>query len=152
MKKKENFMQNVATLAPALTLIATDAGVDLPVPSLPALPDDVRIRQERPRHGHEVGAPARQNRFDGRRGVDPVRGAQRHGNDLLVAQLLRREGEGTPGDARGDGRYIYMAARSVGRSVGFSSDGGDDMMWGKREGRGGRHTVSRVRKKRPPVT
>ena len=51
-------------------LVAGDARVDLLVPSLPALADDVWIGQQQPGHGNEVGAAVGQYQFDGGWGVD----------------------------------------------------------------------------------
>ncbi len=86
-------------------MITRDAGVYLPISSLPTLPHDVGIRQERSGHRDEVGAATPKYRFDRGRRVDPIRGAKRNRHDLLVAELLRHEREGAPGDARGNGRY-----------------------------------------------
>ena len=93
-------------------LVAADAGIDpLAVPS-GRLVDELRIGEERARHGHHVGITLRQHLFGHFRRVDAVGGDQR--NVHLAAQLGGDLGERRARHLGGDGRNPRLVPADAG--------------------------------------
>ena len=76
-------------------LITRNACIYLLILALSTLLHDVWICQERPCHGDEISAAIGQYRFNGRRGIDAVCGAEWYGDNFLITKLFGDEGEGT---------------------------------------------------------
>ncbi len=88
-------------------LVAADAGVDLVGPSGGGLDHELGVGQQGPGHRDQVGLAGREDRLGHLGGVDPVAGADGHGDGCL--EPGRRGDPRGPrdlGDDRGDSRLV----------------------------------------------
>mmetsp|Transcript_22812 Transcript_22812/g.40895 ORF Transcript_22812/g.40895 Transcript_22812/m.40895 type:complete len:275 (+) Transcript_22812:1062-1886(+) len=76
-------------------LIARNACIYFLILALSTLLHDIWICQEWPSHGDEISAAIGQYRFNGRRGIDAVRGAKWNRDNFLITKLFGDEREGT---------------------------------------------------------
>ncbi len=83
-------------------LVAADAGVDFIATTSSSFIDEIRVGEERARHGHHVGIAFGQNLLGDFRGIDAVSGDQR--NSYLPTQLGRDLAERRTRHLGGDGR------------------------------------------------
>ena len=93
-------------------LVAGDAGVDLVGAARRRLVDELRIREERPRHRHHVAVAASENRFGHRRVVDTVGGDERKPD--LAFEPPRHPGERRARHHRRDGRHARLMPADAG--------------------------------------
>ena len=106
-------------------LVAGDAGVDLVGAAFGGLVDELRVRQQRPGHGHRVRLAAGDDALGGVRIVDPVGGHHRDRHHVFhLAGDFRERRPGHRGDDGGHPRFVPADAAVDQAGAGFFDGAG----------------------------
>ncbi len=93
-------------------LVAANAGIDFIRPASGSLVDEIRIRQERSRHGNHIGVTVSEDLLSHFRRIDTIGGDQ--GNTYRTAQLGRDLAERRPGNLGGNGGNACLMPADTG--------------------------------------